>query len=233
MPMTDNSSLESETKSRLLIRPAMGNKKEVVDMVWKIFGLQVSKEDQPKVNELISYDDRNFHLKGKLLKSTNKDHTFPTEYLLKVMHSCETYNPDALKAIDLAMIHIDSQNAGFHCSKPIPSLSGEMESLEYIKVSGDLPERQNIIATYLRSQENARDPFLKLESQPGSGEAFSPDSWTLFMKHYFRLLTYLPGKPFPDGALTNDLLYKVGKFTAKVRIALKVILGIDLICCQI
>ena len=214
-------SLGNFGSQQFLIRPAITDKHEVLQLAWKHFGLIVEEGDASVIKELISFGDRNFYIKGFLKeKDRPRDESQNVcgnkkEYLLKVMHSCDTYNPDLLEAIDLAMAYISDQNNEYKCPWTMQSLSGDLKILADIEVPADYPHLQTLGIFNGEGERNSTDSFFKLV--PGT-----KNGYTLFMKHYVRLLTFLPGRPFPDGEVTDDLVYKAGQFTAKVRMSLKV-----------
>ena len=148
--------------------------------------------DLSKVKEFVSYEDRNFYFKGVLPNTKSKQGN-------------STEDEFVLKILN----HVDSQNIsyvnaqnalllylkeqGFVCPVPMRSLSDEL-TMECELSSYGLSV----------SDENA-----KIQKMPRRINAV-------------RLLSYVPGKLLKDVRCTNDLLFSLGHYIAKMNKALKV-----------
>ena len=217
----------SSEPQKLTIKPAVADRHQILELALKTFGLIIEERDESAMEELVSYRDRNFYLKGFLkMKDSPTDtndnvSSKTTEYLLKIMNSSETYDPDLLEAMDLAMAHINRQNYEFCCPSTTQSLSGDLKTLEYFQAPADHPLVQSFLKLNGINGGNLSSRFFKIVPTAENLKTVKNDH-SLFMKHYVRLLTFLPGKPLACDDITDDLVYKAGQFTAKVGMSLKV-----------
>ena len=172
-----------------LTRPYV-DKQGAVSLAHSLFGLRIS--DLSKVKEFISYDDRNFYLKGVLPSQEGKEgNSSEDEFVLKILNHVDSQNISYINAQNVLLLYLKEH--GFVCPVPMKSLSGELTmecQLSSYGLSG--------------SEENAKEQGL-----PPRINAV-------------RLLSYVPGKLLKDVRCTKDLLFNLGRYTAKTNKVLKV-----------
>ena len=157
--------------------------------------------DLSKVKEFVSYEDRNFYFKGVLPNQKNKQGNSTEDEFVLKI----------LNHVDSENIsYVNAQNAlllylkehGFVCPIPMRSLSDKL-TMECELSSYGLSV----------SEENAN-----IQKLPRRISAV-------------RLLSYVPGKLLKDVRCTNDLLFNLGRYIAKMNKVLKVQNFFWLGCC--
>ncbi|XP_062607351.1 hydroxylysine kinase-like [Saccostrea cucullata] len=103
------------------------DKEEARRLVYRLYGLSVIR-----VEELNSYDDKNFHL--HVDSSTSGDVKLPEEgYVLKILNSLDSRFPEAIDAQNRLILHV--ANNGIRTSCPVPNLCNELWSSEQLDSS--------------------------------------------------------------------------------------------------
>ena len=100
-----------EISCRLDFRPFV-KANVIIELAERIFGLKV--EDCSSVEELESYSDRNFFIRGRIVSRENgrgADNEQPLlqEYVLKVLHSKNTYAKGFTEAAVQMVEHLKGQ----------------------------------------------------------------------------------------------------------------------------
>ena len=101
-----------------LVRPFM-DKGEAVELASSLFGFRVT--DLSQVKEFVSYDDRNFYMKGTFIDQ-NQGVAKEDEFVLKILNHLDSENLPFVNAQNEIMIHLKA--SGFDCPIPIRSLNG-------------------------------------------------------------------------------------------------------------
>ena len=178
------------TGGQLTLTRPYADKQGAIKLADLLFGLRIS--DLSHAKEFVSYDDRNFYLKGVLLSQENKQgNSSEDEFVLKILNHVDSQNISYVNAQNALLLHLKEH--GFVCPVPMKSLSGELTmacQLSSYGLSG--------------SKENA-----KIQEIPREINAV-------------RLLSYVPGKLLKDVRCTNDLLFNLGRYIAKMNKALQV-----------
>lgn len=99
-----------------LVRPCV-DKKEAVRLSGILYGLFVSQ-----VKEFVSYDDRNFYMKGTLPNQSNASDE-EDEFVLKILNHVDSENIPFVNAQNEVMLHLKEH--GFMCPVPIMALNGD------------------------------------------------------------------------------------------------------------
>jgi len=175
-----------------LMRPCV-DKKRAVRLGSLLFGLRIS--DSSHVKEFVSYDDRNFYLRGALPDHSNKhDSGGPqekeSEFVLKILNHADSENISYVNAQNEIMLHLNKH--GFACPVPAKSLDGEYT-----------------VECELKSSETEGD----------KGKADEQE--TPLRVYAVRLLSFVPGKLVKDVQCTPDLLFDLGRYVAKMNKALQ------------
>ena len=148
--------------------------------------------DLSKVKEFVSYEDRNFYFKGVLPNQKSKQGNYTEDEFVLKI----------LNHVDSQNIsYVNAQNAlllylkehGFVCPVPMRSLSDKLTTECELSSYG-----------LSVSEENA-----KIQKLPRRINAV-------------RLLSYVSGKLLKDVRCTNDLLFNLGRYIAKMNKVLKV-----------
>ena len=102
-----------------LVRPCV-DKKEAVRLAGIFYGLCIS--DISQVKEFVSYDDRNFYMKGTLPNQSNSSDE-GEEFVLKILNHVDSENISFVNAQNEVMLHLKEH--GFICPVPIMALNGD------------------------------------------------------------------------------------------------------------
>lgn len=177
-----------------LLRPNI-DKQGAVRLARLLFGLHVS--DSSLIREFVSYDDRNFYLKGTLLKHCSKDDNLDQQlvtegqFVLKILNYVDSENIPYVNAQNEMMLHLKAR--GFVCPVPVRSLKGEYTEQ------------------------------CKLESYKCRDDEGKPEEKGLPVRvNAVRLLSFVPGKLLKEVPCTTDLLYNLGCYIAEMNKALQV-----------
>ena len=177
-----------------LIRPCV-DKESAVKLARLLFGLRISEPS--KVREFVSYDDRNFYLKGVLPNHPKKpDDREPNsnegEYMLKILNHVDSENISYVNAQNEILLHLKAR--GFICPVPATSLTGD----------------------YTMECE------LKSSAESSGGKDNMKQQELPVRVYAVRLLSYVPGRLLKDVRCTDDLLFNLGRYIAQMNKALQV-----------
>ena len=194
MAMNDKSDKTQASVGHLtLIRPCV-DKERAVKLASSLYGLNV--HEPSRVKEFVSYDDRNFYMKGALPSFSNQGNAGLTtregEYVLKILNHVDSENISVVNAQNEVMLHLKEH--GFACPIPVRSLSGEYT-----------------IQCELETSETKRRKEDFIEQEPPS------------RVYAVRLLTFVPGILLKHVCCSRDLLFSLGCYIAKMNKALQVI----------
>ena len=177
------------------IRPSVDTA-GAVRLASSLYGLNIS--DPSLVREFVSYDDRNFYMKGTLphvhhvhgndgegLLRKSED-----EFVLKILNHVDSENISSVQGQNEALLFL--KEMGFACPVPSRALNGEYT----IKCSLNPVEVGNT---------------RKDEEDEQSDRVFA-----------VRLLSFVPGKLLRDVPCTAEVLFSLGRYTAKMNKALQV-----------
>ena len=103
-----------------LVRPVVDIQK-AIGLAWSLYGLSIS--DPSSVKEFVSYDDRNFYLKGTLPDHENGLQTGESEFVLKILNHVDSENISFVNVQNEVMLYLKKQ--GFMCQVPLKALNGE------------------------------------------------------------------------------------------------------------
>ena len=116
----------NETQTRMnegtlaLIRPLVDTQR-AIRLACSLYGLSIS--DPSLVREFVSYDDRNFYMKGTLSDHANGLQTSECEFVLKILNHVDSENISFVNAQNEVMLYL--RKHGFACQVPLRALSGE------------------------------------------------------------------------------------------------------------
>ena len=168
-----------------------------VRLACSLYGLNIS--DPSLVREFVSYDDQNFYMKGTL-PHVHHVHGNDGEGLLR-----KSEDEFVLKILN----HVDSEN--------ISSVQGQNEALLFLKEMGftcPVPSRalngEYTIKCSLKSVEVGNTGKETEENEQSD------------RVHAVRLLRFVPGKLLRDVPCTAEVLFSLGRFSAKTNKALQV-----------
>lgn len=114
--------------SSLVLKPGQTIRPNVcpnyaIKLVSNIWGFDVQQ-----INELDSYDDRNFHVMVREEHSNPfVDRICTHGYVLKVLNSLQSRNLDIIDGQNQMMLHLNRE--GFTCQIPIQTLKGELQTV--------------------------------------------------------------------------------------------------------
>lgn len=133
-----------------LIRPSVDTQ-GAIQLACSLYGLRIS--DPLLVKEFVSYDDRNFYMKGTLPEHTNDGERLQNsedEFVLKILNHVDSANISSVNAQNEAMLYLKEQ--GFSCQVPARAVNGEYTTMCCLTSSDgghegkeNLPARVNAI----------------------------------------------------------------------------------------
>ncbi|XP_047132476.1 hydroxylysine kinase [Hydra vulgaris] len=170
------------------IRPYVSDQ-QVKDIAYKCFGLDVSN-----VKEIVSYEDRNFLLEGKLSSEKYKEFN---KFVLKIFNGEFTLFKHIFENNNSILLNC-AENWSFQT--PIP-----IETLKYNETIGvcKIPLQKEFIC-----------------DEGSKSELISEDGWYDFA-HLVRLVIYIPGQVVNVKEMNEDLLFSFGKMVAELSIGLQ------------
>lgn len=183
-----------------LMRPSV-DKMKAIRLTNLLFGLHVT--DSSQVKEFVSYDDRNFYLKGALpgnVKERGNHHDQRQmnegEFVLKILNHVDSKNIPYVNAQNEIMLHLKA--CGFVCPVPVRSLNGEFTVECEVESSN-------------------------FEYEEDQKQTLNQQGHPVHRICAVRLLSFVPGKLLKDVSCTPDLLFNLGCYVAKINKALQVI----------
>lgn len=213
--MTD----ENASFSLLPRRPPVSTD-QAVAMAIQLFNLHIA--DATSVKELYSYDDRNFFMRGSLMREEKEMKVFGCkEYILKILNHVDS-NHECLTEVQCnAMLFLQAR--GYHCSVPVPSIlntyfvkckipRGAQPGSVALETDGVTLETESAA---LKNDNVSADTNMSVESAGilGCGiEVYDGKEYS--EEEYFvcdvRLLTFVPGKVLNEIPLNTELLFNAG-----------------------
>ena len=121
----NNTHIQTMNEGNLaLIRPVVDVQK-AIGLACSLYGLSISYPSL--VKELVSYDDRNFYMKGTLMDHENGLQTSECEFVLKILNHVDSENISFVNAQNEVMLYFKKQ--GFTCQVPLRALNGEYATI--------------------------------------------------------------------------------------------------------
>ncbi|XP_078063213.1 hydroxylysine kinase-like, partial [Mustelus asterias] len=128
----------SSMEKPVLIKPSL-SEAQAVELVERLYGLKVSS-----VRPMPSYDDQNFHV---LVSEGQESGDHSESYVLKVMNSVDSQDAGLIEAQTGAMMYLSEK--GFPSPTPIPTIDGQIMSLETIGQGNESSQHMIRMLTYL------------------------------------------------------------------------------------
>lgn len=123
-----------------LIRPSV-DKQEAIQLARSLYGLKIT--DPLLVKEFVSYDDRNFYMKGSLPEDTSDGEGLQKsekEFVLKILNHVDSQNMSVVNAQNEVLLYLTKY--GFTCSVPARALNGE-HTTSLKSVDAEVDENEN------------------------------------------------------------------------------------------
>ncbi|XP_066936085.1 hydroxylysine kinase-like [Clytia hemisphaerica] len=181
--MTSNKQNIVLLNGELKIRPYVDNE-QLKEIVLQCFGLELDGDSEPV--EMVSYDDRNFRIKGKL---KGQDET--KQFVLKIFNSGSA-SKGVLESVVKLMSHCASKSmGGFAVQTPVPSIKSNGEDAPQFIASYHIP----VLG------EACYDGCTK-EKLINKGLLSVGENNVVTCSHDIRLVTFLEGK-VPDYSKEN------------------------------
>lgn len=182
-----------------LARPPPLSSRAVSCLLLRFFPFR--EIDSSSINELVSYDDRNYFFRGARFDHEAGSRDSPTgQYVLKVTNRND---PPELIAELSEIMHVLHQK-GYKCPYPIPTRAG----------GGDL---MVISSQQLHCLENGGDE-VKLTAVSGHTE--NKEDQCLYA---VRVLVFVPGEMLSDVPQSPLLVFKVGQYIGSLDRDLQVL----------
>ena len=189
---------------------------QAVTMATKLFNLHI--EDTTTVKELNSYDDRNFFMRGSLMRGEKKmEDSGCKEYILKTTNHVDSNHEGLIEVQCNTMLFLQSR--GYHCPVPVSSI------LDTYIVKCKIPRGTQPKCAALETD----DVTLETESASlkndnvlantnvsgilGSGfEVYDGKEYSgeKFFVCDVRLLMFVRGKMLDEVPMTTELLFNAG-----------------------
>jgi len=193
---------------------------QAVTMATQLFNLHI--EDATSVKELYSYDDRNFFMRGSLMREEEEvEVSGCKEYILKILNHVDSSHECLTEVQCNTMLFLQSR--GYHCPVPVPSIRNTY--FVKCKIPRSIQPRSVALETdgvtletegaALKNDNVLADTNVSFESAGilGSGiEVYDGKEYS--EKKFFvcdvRLLTFVPGKVLNEIPLNTELLFNAG-----------------------
>ena len=189
----DSNNTQTKGEPLLTLRRPCVDKEKAVKLASLLYGLDVS--DASQVKEFVSYDDRNFYIKGTLPNHSNhcngEPQTSEGEFVLKILNHVDSENISFANAQNEVLLHLNAN--GFACPVPARALNGEYT----MQCKLDSPET-------CASEEQTKEQEVS-------------------RVYAVRLLTFVPGILLKDICCTSEILFSLGCYIGKMNKALQVI----------
>ena len=174
------------------IRPPSLSPQGVVKLLKEYFPFKSVTERS--VEELVSYDDRNYYFRGQFLanipKTMSGHSSSENEFVLKLLNWRDSEIRSTVEMQTEVKKFLFSK--GLHVPFPVPSLNGS----EIVTLSG---------------------------SSLFSYSEVSCDSQAAQYYYHARVLTYLPGKLLSDVFVSPSVMFKLGEYIGSVSREMKVL----------
>ena len=189
----DSNNTQANGEPLLTLRRPCVDKEKAVRLASLLYGLDVS--DASQVKEFVSYDDRNFYIKGTLPNHSNQCNGEPQtsegEFVLKILNHVDSENISFANAQNEVLLHLNAN--GFACPVPARALNGEYT----MQCKLDSPE------TCVSKEQTKEQEVSRV--------------------YAVRLLTFVPGILLKDICCTSEILFSLGCYIGKMNKALQVI----------
>ena len=213
--------MSDEKESFLLFpRKPTVNTYQAVAMATQLFNLRIA--DVTSVKELYSYDDRNFFMRGFLMREEKEMEVSECkEYILKILNHVDSSHECLTEVQCDAMLFLQSR--GYHYPVPVPST----RNTYFVKCKiprGPKPrsvalETETVAleteSAAMKNDDVSADTNVRFESAGILGAGIEVyDGKEYSGEKYFvcdvRLLTFVPGRVLKEIPLNNDLLFNAG-----------------------
>ena len=189
-------------------------------MATKLFNLHI--EDTTAVKELNSYDDRNFFMRGSLMREEKKmEDSECKEYILKITNYVDSSHECLIEVQCNTMLFLQSR--GYHCPVPVSSIldtyfvkckipRGTQPRSVALETIGVTSETESAA---LMNDDVLAHTNVSFESAGILGSGFEVyDGKEYFEEKFFvcdvRLLMFVPGKVLNGVPLNTELLFNAG-----------------------
>ena len=222
---------EHDSFSLLLRRPPV-TADQAVTIATQLFNLHI--EDPSSIKELSSYEDRNFLMRGSLMREEEEVEVSGGKgYVLKVLNHVESSHECLTEVQCDAMLFLQAR--GYHCPVPVPSIfntyfvkckvprgtqieSGALETDGVtLETASAVLDDDNLSAVSNMSIKSAQ--ILGCGIEVYDGKEYSEDQ---FFVCDVRLLTFVPGKVLHESPLNNELLFNAGMAVGRLDRDLRV-----------
>lgn len=184
---------------------------QAVAMATQLFNLRIA--DVTSVKELYSYDDRNFFMRGFLMREEKEMEVSECkEYILKILNHVNSSHECLTEVQCDAMLFLQSR--GYHCPVPVPST----RNTYFVKCKiprGPKPRSVALKTDSVALETESADTNVRFESAGILGAGIEVyDGKEYSGEKYFvcdvRLLTFVPGKVLKEIPLNSELLFNAG-----------------------
>ena len=193
---------------------------QAVAMATQLFNLRIA--DVTSVKELYSYDDRNFFMRGFLMREEKEMEVSECkEYILKILNHVDSSHECLTEVQCDAMLFLQSR--GYHCPVPVPST----RNTYFVKCKIPRGPKPRCVAletetvaletesAAMKNDDVSADTNVRFESAGILGAGIEVyDGKEYSGEKYFvcdvRLLTFVPGRVLKEIPLNNDLLFNAG-----------------------
>ena len=204
----------------LLPRKPIVTTDQAVAMATQLFNLRIA--DVTSVKELYSYDDRNFFMRGFLMREEKEMEVSECkEYILKILNHVDSSHECLTEVQCDAMLFLQSR--GYHCPVPVPSTRNTYfvkckiprgPKPRSVALETDTVSLKTESATK-KNDDVSADTNVRFESAGILGAGIEVyDGKEYSGEKYFvcdvRLLTFVPGRVLKEIPLNNDLLFNAG-----------------------
>ena len=212
---------------------------QAVAMATQLFNLRIA--DVTSVKELYSYDDRNFFMRGFLMREEKEMEVSECkEYILKILNHVDSSHECLTEVQCDAMLFLQSR--GYHCPVPVPST----RNTYFVKCKIPRGPKPRSVAletesAAMKNDDVSADTNVSFESAGILGAGIEVyDGKEYSGEKYFvcdvRLLTFVPGKVLKEIPLNNELLFNagmaVGRLDRDLQVSANTVGSLDTWCCQ-
>ena len=189
-------------------------------MATQLFNLHMA--DATSVKELCSYDDRNYFMRGCLMREEDEmEVSGCKEYVLKVLNYLDSSHECLTELQCDAMLFLQSR--GYHCPVPVPSIfntyfvkckipRGSQTGSVALETDGVTLETESAVLnndnlSAVSNMSIVSPGILRCGIEVYDGKEYSEEK---FFVCHVRLLTFVPGKVLHESPLNNELLFNAG-----------------------
>ena len=193
---------------------------QAVTMATQLFNLYI--EDTTSVKELHSYDDRNFFMRGSLMREEKKiEVSGCKEYILRISNHVDSSHECLTEVQCNTMLFLQSR--GYHCPVPVPSIlntyfvkckipRGTQPRSVALETDGVTLETESAA---LKNDNVSAETNVSFESEGVMGSGIEVYDGKEYSEENFfvcdvRLLVFVPGKVLDEVPLNTELLFNAG-----------------------